>query len=110
VELKTGVRDKVHNSTSGSNHLSVCSACNHPQEDLFHIFVFIPGPLRNQRYSFLEVAKGRVPCHALEAAIDFITSFVYCCCASTDEMILEDSFMELVMNIGGETLEYIGMG
>ena len=48
--------------------------------------------------------------HALEAAVDFIASSICCCCAPTDEMVVEEAFMKLVVDIGGEALEYIAVG
>jgi len=56
------------------------------------------------------VAKGWVPRHAFEAAVNFITSSVYRLRAPADDMIFEDAFMKLVVDIGGEALEYIGVG
>jgi len=105
-----GIGDEIHHSTKSLDHLFVHSACDHSQESFFHIPVFVPCPLHKYQYSGLEVAKGRMLRHALEAAVDFITSSICCCCAPTDEMVIEEAFMKLVVDIGGEALEYITVG
>jgi len=56
------------------------------------------------------VAKGRMLCHALEVAVDFIAFFICYCYAPTDEMVFEEAFIKLVVDIGGEALEYITVG
>ncbi len=48
--------------------------------------------------------------HALEVAVDFIASSICYCCAPTDKMVVEEAFMKLVVDIGGEALEYIAVG
>jgi len=46
-------------------------------------------------------------CYAFEAMVNFFTSALYCFCVPGDEMVFEDPFMKLVVNIGGEALEDI---
>jgi hypothetical protein len=48
--------------------------------------------------------------HTLEAAIDFIAATVNCCCAPADKMVFEDALVELVVDIGGETLKDVNVG
>jgi len=110
VDFEMGIGDEIHHSMKSLDHPFIHSAYNHFQESFFHIPVFVPCPLCKYRYSGLEVAKGRMLHHALEVVVDFIASSIYCCYAPTDEMVVEEAFMKLVVDIGGEALEYITVG
>jgi len=74
------------------------------------MLVLVAYPLCNQRYSFLEVAKGRVLTYAFEAAINFIASSVCHFCAPGNDVVFEQPLIKLVVDVGGETLEYVGVG
>ena len=56
------------------------------------------------------MVKGWVSCHAFEVMVNFIAFSVYCLHALADEMVFEETFMKLVVYIGGETLEYVSVG
>jgi hypothetical protein len=56
------------------------------------------------------MAKVWVSCHAFEVMVDFVASSIYCLCAPSDEMVIKETFMKLVVYIGGETLEYVSVG
>jgi len=55
------------------------------------------------------VVKGRVPRQTFDAAVDFIASSICRFCAPADKMIIENPFVKLVVDIGGEALEYVGV-
>ena len=89
-----GIGDEIHHSMKSLDHPFIHSAYNHFQESFFHILVFVPYPLRKYWYSGLEVVKGRVLCHALEVAVDFIAFSICCCYAPTDEMVFEEALTD----------------
>ena len=109
MDHEVGIQDEIYHGADSLNHAFVYSACNHAQEDLFHVLILIPCPLGNQGDPFLEVVKAKVTQHALEATVHFTASSIYHLCASADEMVFEDALMELMVDIGGEALVYIAV-
>jgi hypothetical protein len=55
------------------------------------------------------MTKYRMLRHTLEPPVDFFIAAVCRPSTPADDVIFKDTFMELVVDIGGEALEYVGM-
>ncbi len=55
------------------------------------------------------MVKRRVSQQTFDAAVDFITFFFCCFYVLADKMIIKNPFVKLVVDIRGETLEYVSV-
>ena len=110
VCLKVSVVYEIEGGTSRLHNFWVSRIGNDTKKDLLHVLVLISSPLGDEGYPFLEMTKAWVPGHCLETAINFALSTNECLSDPLDQVILEDTLVELMKDIGGEGCEDITEG
>ena len=110
VRLEVSVVYEIKDSTGCLYDFRVSCVCNYPKKDLLHVLVFVSGPLGDKGYPFLEMAKTRVPSHRLETSVDLVFPIDECFGDPLNQVVLEDTLMELMKDIGGEGGEDITEG
>jgi hypothetical protein len=93
MSLEVGVMDEVEDSTSRSHDFWVGCASNDSKEHLLHVLALVAGPLRDEKDSFLEMAKAWMPGHCLEASIDLVFTTSKRFGDPLDDVILEDTLV-----------------
>lgn len=93
--------DEVEQSARGMyDTFIICTTGEDSDENLFHLLILCTGPLFDVRDSLREVAKRRVIGEGHEAAVQFSRSHELH--TPRDEMVLEDSFVKLMKDVGGD--------
>lgn len=85
-------------------------ASKHTQKNLFHILILGPSPLGNHGDPLLKMSEIGTSRHGPEAAVDlcFPTHNTLGCPAN--DVILEDSFVELVQQVRRKAGGYVAVG
>jgi len=70
VGLKVSIVDKVENGASCSYDFWVSCISNDTKKNFLHVLVLVSSPLRDERYTLLEMTKTRVSSHRLKTPVD----------------------------------------
>ena len=76
-------------------------------ENLQHLFMLMASPLWNKQNPVFEVLEAWVSWRTAELCVNLVSSSNLK--TPTDKMIFEDTFVELMKNVGGKTNKDIGM-
>jgi hypothetical protein len=100
--------NKIDHSRNCLENPDVNNPGENSDDDAFHFFVLLSCPLRNGGNAFVKMPKALVIGHSFKPSVNF--TFGSERRAPFDKVILKDTFMKLVENVGGYAREYVGMG
>ena len=102
VGLEVSIVNEVKNGAGCLYDFQLSCVGNNAKKNRLHVLVLVSSPLRDERYPFLEMMKARVSGHHLKTSVDLVFSTNERVCDPFDEMIFENTLMELTKDIGGE--------
>jgi len=102
VGLEVGVVDEVEDSASRLYNFWVSRIGDDTKKHLLHVLVLGSSPLRNERYPFLEMTKAWVSGHRSKTLIDLVFPTNKGFGDPLDQVVLEDTLVELMKDIGGK--------